>query len=297
MILSTSKLNKLLETFKMSRNILPYNMSIEKQEMQNAKNFINNYHMYGTPFNHTNSSKIIYLKRNKTKISSFDEQSKNSYNSDKSPKNIKTQKYTNLEDIEIAKSLTNLRQSQKIYQQQQLLPKMKSASNIFRQNYLYNNPYLPFQSTKTIYLNNQSLYNPHKSIFSRNNINTSLNRSYSYKIKSLKDIPSNPEDVVIKNLPANFSQVINPVSSNIITSNYIPINANGENFSITENKNIAQKVEEINTDVIPTKQFGRSNQQMEEEKEILQEIEETKEEPTPAKKGKYQITACNGQIK
>ena len=297
MILSTSKLNKLLETFKMSKNILPYNKSIEKQEMQNAKNFINNYHMYGTPFNHNNSTKIIYLKRNKTKISSFDEQSKNSYNSEKSPKNIKTQKYTNLEDIEIAKSLTNLRHSQKIYQQQQLLPKMKSASNIFRQNYLYNNPYLPFQSTKTIYLNNQSLYNPHKSIFSRNNINTSLNQSYSYKIKSLKDIPSNPEDVVIKNLPPNFSQVINPVSSNIITSDNLPMNVNEENISVSENKNISPIVEEINTDIIPSKQIEMNNRQIEEQKEIVQGFEEPKEEPTPVKTGQYKITAFNGPIK
>ena len=300
MLLSTSKLNTLLETFKVSRNILPYNKSIEKQEIQNTKNFINNYHMHGTPFNHTNSLKIIYLKDDKnykTKISSLDEQSKNSDQSEKSQKTIKTRNYTNLEDIERAKSLKNLRQTQKIYQQQKILPKVRSASNIFSQKYLNNNPYLLLQSTKTIYPNNQSQYMANKYNFSRNNINTSLNQSYNYKLKSLKDIPSNPEDVVIKNLPANFSQVINPVSSNIITSNYIPINANGENFSITENKNIAQKVEEINTDVIPTKQFGRSNQQMEEEKEILQEIEEPKEEPTPAKKGKYQITAFNGPIK
>jgi hypothetical protein len=286
MILSTLKLNNLLETFKVSRNVLPYNKSIEKQEIQNTKNFINNYHMYGTPFNHTNSLKIIYLQRdinNKAKISSFDEQSKNSYQSEKSQKTIKTRNYTNLEDIERAKSLKNLRQTQKIYQQQQFLPKVRSASNLFNQNYLNNNPYLSLQSTKTIY-NNQSLYMANKYNFSRNNINASLNQSYNYKIKSLKDIPSNPEDVVIKNLPPNFSQVINPVSSNIISSNYIPINANGENFSVTENKNIAQKVEEINTDVIRTKQFEQSNQQMEEEKEILPEVEEPKEEPTPAKK-------------
>jgi len=306
MIFSTSRLNKLLETFKVSKNILPYNKSIEQQEIQNTKNFINNYHMYGTPFNYNNSPKIIYLKRNKTNktnISSFDEQSKNSSYSEKRQKIIKIENYTNLEDIERAKSLTNLRQSQKIYkqQQQQLLPKMSSASNIFSQNYLNNNPYLPLQSTKTIYLNNQSLYNPHKSIFSRNNINTSLNQSYSYKIKSLKDIPSNPEDVVIKNLPPNFSQVINPISSNIITSNNIPVNVNEENISVSENRNISPNVEEINTNIIPSKQIEMNNRQIEEQKEIVQEVEEPKEEPkeepTPVKAGKYKITAFNGPIK
>jgi hypothetical protein len=226
MILSTSKLKELLETFKMSSNILPYNKSKEKQEMQNAKNFINNYHMYGTPFNGINSTNIIYLnnnKINKDKLSSSDEQSNNSEYSYKRKKTIKPQNYTNVEDIERATSLKNLRQTQKIYQQQKILPKMKSATNIFSKNYLYNNPYLPLQSTNTIYLNNQSLYMPNKYNFSRDNKNMDLNpiNNYTSKnkmFKSLSDIPSNPEDVVIKNLPANFSQVINPVSSNIIAS-------------------------------------------------------------------------------
>ena len=322
MILSTSRLNKILKTFKVSRNVAPYDKSIEKQEMQNAKNFISNYHIYGTPFNGFNKTKIIYFnktKTNKSKISSLDKQSNNSKYSYKNKKAINLQNYTNMEDIERAQSLTNLRKTQKLYQQQKLIQKAKSTSNIFRHNYINNNlynPYLPLQSVNTIYLNKQSLYMPNIYNFSRNNRSMDLNplNSYSQKnkmIKSLNDIPSNPEDVVIKNLPANFSQVINPVSSNIIESNNMPTNLNGENIPIPENKNenLASKVEEINTDVIPNKEIeqnnqeiGQNNQEIEEPKEPKEQEEQKEnvekiEEPAPAQKGKYQITAFNGPIK
>lgn len=310
MILSTSKVNEILETFKVSTNMIPYKKSIEKQEMQKAKNFISNYHIYASPFNGINSTKIIYLNRNKTnktKLSSLDEQSNKSEYSYKSNKSIKSKSYTNLEDIGKSQSLKNLRKTQKIYQQQQSLTKMKSAENIFSTNYINNNPFLPLQSVNTLYLNNQSLYMPNKYIFRRYNKNMNLNqiKNYSPKIKifkSLEDIPSNPEDVVIKNLPANFSQAINPASSNIIAPNNIPnnFNFNNKNISVTGNENISSMIEEINTDVIPNKKIENNNLQIEEQMEISQEIKDPKEETkgeSPIISRKYQITGFNGPIK
>ena len=81
MILSSSKVNKLLYIFTTSKSLYPYNNSTEKQEIENAKAFINNYHMYGSPHNYFITTNPTYIDRKKTYLTSIDNQSNYSQNS------------------------------------------------------------------------------------------------------------------------------------------------------------------------------------------------------------------------
>ena len=49
MILSQTRVNELLQIFNNPRIIEPYNITYQKEEVENASKFINDYHLYGPP--------------------------------------------------------------------------------------------------------------------------------------------------------------------------------------------------------------------------------------------------------
>ena len=300
MILSTSKVNKLLEIFLTSKSLYPYNNSTEKQEIENAKTFINNYHMYGSPHNYLNASNQTYNARKKTNLTSIDNQSNYSENSLKKSKTLMSERLTNRDDMEIKQSLTNLKIGQENYKKERNFNQKMSSLHRPISMYGYNNAsYNGFPSQNINNSYKQSLYmsnNLNYNRYSNNGMNMNLS-SHINIIRSLRDIPPNPDDVVIKNLPPNFSQVAYPVSNsniNMIPST-LPNDINEGNAPMPENNSIPPMVEEINTDIIQEHvEEPVENLPKEEENKIE---EEPQEEPTPVKTGKYQVTALNGPIK
>ena len=317
MILSKSRVNKLLEIFENPKSIMPYDNTKEKEEMVNATKFINDYHLYGPP-------PTIYSSKTKP-VSSNGQISKqisrktsiNSKNSSIQKKSIinKSQKLTNYEDLEIKQSLTNLRLGQKQYNLQNQTKSLKK--DIIQQNNGYYQAYNPYtQSTEL--LKNQTLFN---SILNSSNLtstqylygySTYSNKPYNHKtlrtLKStrLSDIPSNPDDVIIKELPPGFTISMNPISnSNMGMSNMnnMNIGQNTMEMNPPEINEPPQMIEEINTDIIP----NDDNQPNQQEEIPLEENHEelNKEEPEPQPEevapvqttGKYQITEFNGPVK
>ena len=296
MILSKEKVNKLLDIFSTPKSIYPYNNKIEKQEMKNASTFIQNYHIYGPPFNYLKSkTQSIYKSQQQNSL-----KQSNLLNSIKTNK---TQELYNPKDVEIKNSITNLRLGQQIYiKQKELNDKMEISNkktNIYNSNtYFRNSNLYPISlnsyNQKLVASNNNytDIYNS-QTYISQNSHFTSQNGN----IKSLKDIPSNPEDVIIKELPPNFSQINNPISSANIKMVNIPITQN-------ENKDIEPITEEINTNIIPTEEISHNkevdeqinNQEIEKE-DMIEEKVENQQEETLQKVGKYKITAFNGPIK
>ena len=300
MILSTSKLNKLLDIFSASKSLYPYNNSTEKQEIENAKTFINNYHMYGTPPSYVNTTNLTYNARKKTNLSSIDNQSNYSKNSLKKSKTLMSERLTNRDDLEIKQSLTNLKIGQENYKKERNSNQKMSSFHTPISMYGYNNAsYNGFPSQNLINSYKQRLYmsnNLNYNGYSNNEMNMNLS-SYRNKIRSLRDIPPNPDDVIIKTLPPNFSQVAYPVSNsniNMIPSS-LPNDINEGNVPIPENNSTPPIVEEINTDNVQ-EQVEEPVENLPKEEENKNE-EEPQEEPTPVKTGKYQVTALNGPIK
>ena len=117
MILSQTRVNELLQIFENPKNVEPYDISHQKEEVQNASKFINDYHLYGPPkkyqtyypsFNPVRPTQTI--NRNPT------------LNSQNEPINGRStilstniQNLQNYEDIEIHQSITNLKNGQKEY--------------------------------------------------------------------------------------------------------------------------------------------------------------------------------------
>ena len=77
--------------------------------------------------------------------------------------------------------------------------------------------------------------------YSNNGMNMNLS-SHRNIIRSLRDIPPNPDDVIIKNLPPNFSQVAYPVSnSNInVMPSTLPNDINEGNVPMPEMKPVSE---------------------------------------------------------
>jgi len=300
MILSTSKLSKLLDIFSEKKSLYPYNNSTEKQEIENAKAFINNYHMYGSPYNYLNTTNPTSVNRKKTNLTEFDNQSNYSENSLKKAKTLMSEGLNNRDDLEIKQSLTNLKIGQENYKKERNFNQKKSSLHnpiiMYGYNYL---SYNGFPSQNIINSYKQSLYMPNNLNYNRYN-NNEMNINFSSHrniIRSLRDIPPNPDDVVMKNLPPNFSQVAYPVSNSNINMmpSTLPNDVNEGNETIPENSNIPPMIEEINTDNIQ-EQVEEPNESLPKEEENKNE-EEVHEEPTPVKTGKYQVTAVNGPIK
>ena len=221
MIISKEKLNKLLEIFSTPKTIIPYDNTIEKKEMQNAKSFINNYHMYGPPLKYSKSA--LSLKNiNNNYIS-------NSHSNINQNKGLNLDSKNDIHKIELKKSIVNLRKGQKVYKNEQKLEGIKkniskSTTNIFGyKNSIYNNIHCSLDNNNVI----NSIYkNPN---YSNNNyiFKTNIGKSI------LKEIAPNPEDVIIKELPKNYIQANKSMdNSNInqIPANHSTIHLNKENI-------------------------------------------------------------------
>ena len=158
--------------------------------------------------------------------------------------------------------------------------------------------------TQYININNQNnnYYNDYKSIY---NYNSSIMKAQNHKkISSLKDIKSNPEDVMITELPPNFAVSMNPLScTNLGINNATPVSINHPQNNININTQTTQElnanekiIEENNIDTIPKAE--EINQiQPKEEPALLENLEPQKEpEPEVIQTGKYKITEFNGPI-
>jgi hypothetical protein len=343
MILSQSKVNDLLKVFENPKNIEQYNISYQKQEVENASKFINDYHLYGSPKLYQQTISINNQPQNIKTISRT--QSINSQNQPINGQSIilsnNVQNLQNYEDVEIHHSITNLKNGQKEYNQ-------KTAEKYIQQKYsIYprHSQYPKFNPTtqsissyeyqKNDYILNSLLknsskipstssYNPieysqtscknyNNDYLSPYNANSSRIRSMNYiKPSSLKDIPSNPDDVAITEIPPNLAVSMNPLSSSnlrfagsvISAMPVVPIQASQENINqiSQEMPEKPKMIEEINTDIIPNEPNDDINQiQTKEEPVLLETLEPQKEaeataEPEAPKTGKYQITNFGGPV-
>ena len=100
MILSKSKVEELLKIFESSKSLSPYDNSREKEEMKNASEFIKNYRTYGPPPKQT----LNAINGNYNNNSILKSQSK---------------KFRNLHEMEIQRSLTNLKLGKENYMKEQ----------------------------------------------------------------------------------------------------------------------------------------------------------------------------------
>ena len=231
MILSQTRVNDLLKIFDKPKNITPYNIINQKEEIENNTKFTYDYHKNDTTKYYQNPIPIInhsihkteYITKNKPLI---DQNTPINGKSKILSNNINN--LENYEDIDIYKSITDLKNGQQefiknkeaknsqninnIYPKYSIYPKFNpdtqsisayeyqknenilnsilgNSNNLSSTQYLYDNDY------GQNYTNNYNYYNDYTSTY---NINSSRLKIMNYKKpKSLKDIPSHPEDVII----------------------------------------------------------------------------------------------------
>ena len=307
MILSKAKVIELLKIFENPKSVNPYDNLREKEEMKNASTFINNYHIYGPP-----------------KKQTFDDINRNTSLNSKNNSILKNSTFGNNNidpyQLEIKRSINNLKIGRENYLKQECKTKSLNRNTYKNENYLTYNPYSissyssQLQKNRTIFnniLNSKALtstqypysqygnytYNSNSTINYRNTYNPKYS-SYS----KLKEIPSNPEDVEIKEFPPNYMISVNPIyNSNMGMGMPVGMNKNmsqNEPQMISDNLNEPPKViEEINTDIINNEDNQKNEEPEMEENQNLQkeEVPETVEESQT--RGKYQITEFNGPVK
>ena len=259
------------------------------------------------------------------------------------------QNLQNNDDIEIHHSITNLKNGQKEYNQK-TASRIREQKNSYYPRYSQYPKYNPatqsisayeyqknesilnsilnnsINHTNTQYLSNEygeSDYNKYNTYtnntnnnnydyLSTNNINSTRIRSMNYiKPTSLKDIPSNPDDVVITEIPQNLAISMNPLSSSNLryTGSVVPIQPIQTNIAPTSQEILEKPkmIEEINTDIIPNEPSNELNPtQTNEEPVVLETLEPQNEpekeqvnetEPEVQKGGKYKITEFGGPVK
>jgi hypothetical protein len=310
MILSQKRVNELLKIFDNPKSIIPYDNSKEKEEMKNASAFIANYHIYGRPPKYNTKTYQTFYNNNVSQTISRN-QTINSKGSSLLRKLTNgNKKLKNYNDIQIQKSLTNLKIGQQEYMKEQQVK--LSKNNDYYKNY---NAYSTisysseFEKNQRIYnsiLNSSNLATTNY-LYEPNNYNEKKYNSKLLKSSRLGDIPANPDDVVIRELPSNFVLSVNPISSSNIG---MGMNMNNNMGSMVMNQNNMEVmpetineppkvIEEINTDIIQNEE-NQQNEQIEEppkEESLKKEEEQQQEEVTPIQSaGKYQITALNGPV-
>ena len=297
MILSQAKLNELLKIFENPKSVEIYNKLREKEDMKNASKFINNYHIYGPPprenYDNINRNTSLNSKNNNIlKNSTF-----------------KSRKFQTYQDLEIQRSLTNLRLNRQQYLKEQNTKSLKNRLPINKEKYgtystsTYSSEFLKNQTLYNNILNSNTLKStnfPYEHYnYNKNSFNQKLVKS-----SKLSEIPANPEDVEIKELPANYTLSMNPISS----SNLGMVMPSGINMHLGQNEppmisqtiNEPHKIiEEINTDIIPNDELQQKEESLNEEiNENIQNQEKVPEETEPEQpKGKYLITEFNGPVK
>ena len=349
MILSQAKVNNLLRIFENPKNVEPYNISYQKQEVENASKFINDYHLYGSPKTYTETYPNINQTQKVQNISrtqSIHSQNTNQPTTQSVILSNNIQNLQNNDDIEIHQSITNLKNGQKEYNQK-TADKYRQQKNSYYPRYsqypkynpatqsissyeyqknesilnsilnnstnFINTQYIPSEYDQTYYNDNYNTYtnNNDYNYLSTNNINSTRIRSMNYiRPNSLKDIPSNPDDVAITEIPPNLAISMNPLSSSNIrfAGSAVPIQPMQTNI-ISPSQEIIEKpkiIEEINTDIIPNEPSNEPNPtQTNEEPVLLGTLEPQNEpekeqvnepEPEAPKTGKYQITEFGGPV-
>ena len=280
MLFPNEKVNNLLDVFSTPKSIEPYNNLKEKEEMNNARSFINNCH---------NFNSTTQFLSNKQVIDNINES--NLLNSLITNKSLIL---NNPNDIDIKNSITNLRLGQKQFlKEQELNDKINNSlmnTRLFNKNNLFKNSNLYSPNINLINSHNRNL-----SMLNLNNNNTRLfnskinisNKFYSPKgkIKSLKDIPSIPEDVIIKELPPKFSQINKPISSMKVN---MVVNSPIKN-------NIKTKIEPVKEEIYSNITSSEETSQNNEREEQSNNLKIQEEENITI--GKYKITALNCPIK
>ena len=332
MILSQTRVNDLLKIFDKPKNITPYNIINQKEEIGNNTKFTYGYHKNDTTKYYQNPISIVnhsiheteYITKNKPLI---DQNTPINGKSKILSNNINN--LENYEDIDIYKSITDLKNGHKevknfqninyIYPKYSIYPKFNpdtqsisayeyqknenilnsilgNSSNLSSTQYLYDNDY------GQNYTNNYNCYNDYTSTY---NINSSRLKIMNYKKpKSLKDIPSHPEDVIIKDIPSYLAISMNPISSsNLGAIGQLPItNFQSDIGQIPQDLNQKPSIiEEINTDIIPNNNVGQIKQK--EEPVLLDSLEPVKEPEEVIVReeikpnGQFKITEFNGPVK
>ena len=222
MMIPKEKLNILLSIFRNPKSIPPYNILKEKQEIKNANIFLDNYHKFGSPL------KFIKIKNSNTKNKNSNmPNSKVNYKSNIN--NLKAHKSQT--EIELKKSIINLRKGRTKYLKEKKFSEeldLNSQEIVFN-IYNYENNFL--NKSNHLYHNSNLESKNYYNIFQNNNINININSSFInlYKIKkskSLENIRSCPEQVIIKDLPPNYVLKTSQISNTNITQNNINTNNN-----------------------------------------------------------------------
>ena len=331
MLLSQARVNNLLKLFENPKNIEPYNIVHQKEEVENTTKFINDYHLYGPPKTYKDQSQFVNHVPKKENIrsshSSLNSQNKQ-INGQSTILSTNIKNLKNYEDIEVYESITNLKNGQREYKQ-------KTAEKFLK----YNNNYYPRYSqypkydstTQSIaayeYQKNDSILNSilgnttdlattqYLNDYNQNINNINNSNYYDYTLpyntnsiriremnyvrpKSLKDIPSHPEDVMITDIPQNLAISMNPLSSsNLMGISTVPIANPQDNLNQMPQEIIEKPkiIEEINTDIIPQDDINQ-NQPQENPIETLKETEPENIPQEVKPEGQYKITEFSGPV-
>ena len=266
MILYNEKVRELLKIFENPKSLSPYDNLREKEEMQNASTFINNYHMYGPPkkqnFDGINRNTSLNNKNDSIVNSALGNQNIDPY------------------DLEIKRSINNLRIGREQYLKQE--EQTKSLNRAIYGNINQYGTYNPYststyscqlQKNRTIFnniLNSKTLTSTQYPQYGTYTYNTNSRKSYNPKYSTyskLKEIPSNPEDVEIKELPPNYTISVNPIlNSSVPVGMPAGMNMNmnmSQNVPpmISQNLNEPPKlIEEINTDIIDNEDIQKNEE-------------------------------------
>ena len=308
MILSNVKVRQLLKIFENSKSVEPYDNLREKREMKNASTFINNYHISGPSKkqNIDNINRNLSMNNNNTSIF------KNS---------ILGNKNIDPHQLEIKRSITNLKKGRENYLKYEVNTKSLNRNN-YKNEYSNYETYNPYSTSSSQLHKNHTIFNnilnyrtltttqyPYKQYENYTNSTYNYRKSYNPKYSTyskLKEIPSNLEDVEIKELPPNYTISVNPISNSALPiGSSVGMNINmSQNEPVKESQNLNEPeppklIEEINTDIIKTNEDiqKKEDPEMEENQNIQnnEEVAETVEQPQSS--GKYQITEFNGPAK
>ena len=305
MILSQKRVNKLLEIFDNPKSIIPYDNSKEKEEMKNASTFISNYHIYGRPPKYNKKSAQTFYNNNVSQTISRNQTINSQGSSILRKLTNGSKKLLNYEDFQIKKSLTNLKNGQEAYMKEQQTKSIRKSGYYRHYNAYstisYSSEYEKNQRIYNSILNSSNLANT-QYLYDQNYYNEKAYNSKLLKSSRLNDIPANPDDVVIREVPPNFVVSMNPIScSNIGMNNNmsnIPMGQNNIGIMPEIMNEPPKVIEEINTDIIPNEE-NLQNEQIEEPpiEENREEFLKKEEEVVPIQEeGKYKITEFNGPV-
>lgn len=293
MILQKEKLNQLLSIFSESKSLNLYDNSKEKNEMEKTSLFLSNFFMRNTPENNWQNSLSP-----KIDIIEMPKKSNISLYKSRSMDNLF---FNNPNVSEMKQSIINLKKSQKMYKNEEESYRKKNNSkllnsSILRNNYLCKNSNI-YSSHKNIFMNPLEANNSFTNYSNYNEINnnqkhTRFKSQYQINYKSpLKEIPSNPDDVIIKDFPLNPWR---NKKNNNISSQTQNINFNQRNYITSYYKFPQQIKEEINMiDYNNNIEIQNNNQIENNGKYIVKEIPKGNK---ILKSIKYHITQFNGPI-